>query len=319
MSRDYKKVFRYNTINHNAKGGTELTIDGLLDNVDNDLFKDVDILVSSIPNGFSKGDKTVILWIHDLPIDFQSINKYKDDIDIYVFVSNWQKELFIRTFGLDWDKCKVIKNPIHPIDVDLNKKWESTEKIKIVYSSTPHRGLNILQSVFNEIHKVFKNTELHVFSNFDLYDQPFRNRPFENLFKVLKEQDGVVYRGAVKHDELINELKDAHIWVLPSIHEETYCIALAEAMSAGCICVHSNLGALPETSRGVTISYDFFDDLNKHANMFYKKLGSVIETINSDINQIKNLSSINKILIDTFGNWEIGKRQWIDILNEIKA
>ena len=41
-------------------------------------------------------------------------------------------------------------------------------------------------------------------------------------------------------------------------------------MSAGCVCVHSSLGALPDTSNGLTCMYEYTPDKLEHYNRFKK-------------------------------------------------
>ena len=66
-----------------------------------------------------------------------------------VFVSNWQKDLFLKHHNLDTDKYnyKVIENCINPIEFVPKKK----DVCRIIYHSTPHRGLNILLKVFHSL------------------------------------------------------------------------------------------------------------------------------------------------------------------------
>lgn len=318
---DVNKIFKYNEFG-NAFGGTEIAVQGLLDNVDNELLSKVDIIVSRIPAGFKKGDKPVIFWVHDLHVDAKYLMdpEVVKEIDKIVFVSNWQRDLFINTFGqknIPYSKCDVIKNSIDPIDVDLNKKWNSDfDKIKIAYTSTPNRGLDIASIAFDAIHKEYPETEFHVFSNFNLYDQPSRNNQYEKIYENLKNQDGVKYRSNVDHSVLIEELKDTHIWVLPSIHPETYCIALAEAMSAGCICVHSDYGALPETSRGITKMYPV-REYDEHVSLFYVNLKDAIKLVTSYKKEVSNMTQLTKVVVDNYGNWDISKIKWTTLINSL--
>jgi hypothetical protein len=53
-------------------------------------------------------------------------------------------------------------------------------------------------------------------------------------------------------------------------------------MSAGLMCVHPNLAALPDTSGGLTSMYQFNTDVNKHANLFYEYLDHAIQNVASE-------------------------------------
>jgi glycosyltransferase involved in cell wall biosynthesis len=42
-------------------------------------------------------------------------------------------------------------------------------------------------------------------------------------------------------------VKQAHVFVYPSVYMETSCMAIQEALMAGCLAITDNFGALPET------------------------------------------------------------------------
>lgn len=324
MVNDKNNVFRFRKFGKEF-GGTEIMAQGLLDNVNNDLLKTVDIFVQQIPSNFRdiKKEKPFIFWVHDLPIDTPYLNEKEIEtkIDNYIFVSHWQKEQFKEKYNLDDKKCSVIKNCIEPIQVDLNKKFhDKLDKIKICYTSTPQRGLNILYYVFKEIYKEFGDSiELNVYSSFNIYNQPQRNKPFKQLFNDLQKTDGIKYHGSVDHDNLIKNLKENHIWVLPSIHPETYCIALTEAISAGCVAIHSSLASLPESSKNCTIMYEYLEDINNHAELFESNLKSVIITSLNESLKTKQFVGFNKAIFDTIESWQRRKGEWEHFLKNLQV
>lgn len=55
-----------------------------------------------------------------------------------------------------------------------------------------------------------------------------------------------VFLGAVPHDELHRVHQAADIFLLPTLCQEGFSLALGEAMAAGCACVASALGGVPE-------------------------------------------------------------------------
>lgn len=68
-----------------------------------------------------------------------------------------------------------------------------------------------------------------------------------NLIKKYKLEDNIIFIGSLSSDEIIKELQNADVCVVPSF-VETYCLALAEALMVGIPCVVSYAGALPETA-----------------------------------------------------------------------
>lgn len=315
MVKDSNNIFKYNNFG-DAKGGTELQVSQLLKNVDNDLLSKFDIIVSYPPQDFIKGEKPSILWLHDLADDpyFNILSNvdYQQQFDIFLFVSHWQKSTFVNKFNLPLHKCLVIKNAIDPL-MENNSKFDNLDKIKLVYTSTPQRGLNILYEVFKELKNIFPNRlELNVFSSFDLYGErhKVRNQPFENLFEKLQNDKDVNYFGSVEHDVLVENLKDQHIWCLPSIWPETSCISLMEAMSAKCIAIHSDLAALPETSANFSAMYPYDERINEHAFSFYEALSTTIQMLIDNPKNIKDHLSLQKLYFDIYYNWSLRAKEW---------
>lgn len=319
---DQNKIFQWNDFG-DAKGGTEIMVEGLLKHVDNDLLSKFDIVVSYPPVSFEKNpNKKSILWLHDLPTDkylydYLSVKSNQEKFDYFVFVSFWQKEMFRVILNLPDEKCVVMRNCIEPQDVD-DSKWNNISPIKLVYSSTPQRGLNILFEVFKVL-KTEYNIELNVFSSFDIYGEKHksRNEPYKSFYEELRNTEGINYYGSVDHERLLKELKSQHIFCLPSTWEETSCISLLEAMSSECFCVHSDLAALPETSSNFTKMYKFYSNPNVHANYLYYSLKSLIDLINSKNSKITSHLLHQKYYIDGFYSWNVRKDDWTAFLDSI--
>jgi glycosyltransferase involved in cell wall biosynthesis len=75
-----------------------------------------------------------------------------------------------------------------------------------------------------------------------------------------------VITGYIPRDQVFQRLASAAICVIPSTWEEPFCLAAAEAMSAGCAVVASRRGALPEvvSSAGLLFSPDRPQELVTH-------------------------------------------------------
>ncbi|AGR47888.1 glycosyltransferase [Sinorhizobium phage phiM7] len=299
----------------NARGGTELLADRLLNVVRAELLGKVQII-------FSRPDKLLdgyrkILYIHDLPGDPALSNirseDYRKQFDLIVFVSHYQRSMFGKHYGFELtDRMVVIPNCIEPIP----HKERSTDKLRLIYHTTPHRGLQILYPVFDHLSKLYPGKlELKVFSSFDIYGWSERDKPYEALFDAMTAHPDITYSKSVSNRQIRYELQQAHIFAFPSIWEETSCMALMEAMSANLTCVHSDLGALPETSHGATIMYPFVSDINRHANSFFNVLNAAILGFDHDeMNQTK----VGKFMIDNYHNLNRFKGLWEGYLENLK-
>jgi UDP-glucose:(glucosyl)LPS alpha-1,2-glucosyltransferase len=303
----------------NAKGGTELMKFRLEEAISPELLDNFQIFVSRVHEDLSE-NHVRILWLQDLAGDPESDHLKNGGWNKFhrlVFSSHWQMRGYIERYNIPWSKCAVIRNGIVPIDFTEKKR---DGKIKLIYTPTPHRGLNILYPVFDKLTQEMDDIELNVFSSFKLYGWDDRDKPFQDLFKSLENHPKINYHGTVPNDELRKHLAESHIFAYPSTWQETSCLCLMEAMSAGLFCVHSNFGALPETAANWTYMYQMQDDLNAHASMFYTVLKSAIEDIKTmdDQNYSAKIRT-QKAYTDVFYNWELLKMQWESLLMSLKS
>ncbi|NJK60669.1 MAG: glycosyltransferase family 4 protein [Oscillatoriales cyanobacterium SM2_1_8] len=170
--------------------------------------------------------------------------------DRFVLVSEWQRQQYLQVFGLESARTQVLRNAIAP---SLERLPAIGEKEPlVVYTSTPFRGLAELLSLWPAIHRDFPQARLEVFSSLKVYRQSeAEDRAyFGELYDRCQQLPGVAYRGSIPQPELAQVLQRALILAYPNTFPETSCIAVLEALAAGCHVVTSALGALPETTGG---------------------------------------------------------------------
>jgi UDP-glucose:(glucosyl)LPS alpha-1,2-glucosyltransferase len=236
----------------NPKGGTELQLDYLYKYVDNRLLDRVQI-TTSVPEKIPLSKRKInILWqknswdqpnLHDWFKNKNNHTKY----DWYVFNSHWNYEHFTKFFDLPTQRCVVIKNGIDNI-TPREISYSKGDKLKIIHHCTPWRGLNVLLGAMQLIED--KNIELDVYSSCEVYGKDFaeaNDKTYQALYDQAKKLPNVNYIGYKSNEYIKEHLKDYHMFVYPSIWEETFCISLLEAMAAGLYCVTTNYGALYET------------------------------------------------------------------------
>jgi UDP-glucose:(glucosyl)LPS alpha-1,2-glucosyltransferase len=304
-------VFVRNETNKNSMGGTERITQELANRADKDLLKEFQIVSSRIRD--LQEDKIRIFYCHDLPGDPESDflkDKSKHDLfHKYVFVSNWQMQGYMQQYGLPWSKCIVVKNAIEPIKE--HKKPDPKEKLNFIYTPTPHRGLNILVPVFSALAEKYPHIHLNVYSSFKLYGWEERDEQYKELFEIIKQHPNMSYHGTQSNECVRAALCNAHIFAYPSIWAETSCLSLIEAMSAQLLCVHSNYGALAETSAGWTNMYQLHEDLNQHAGIFYNILEGTIQNYETQ----SSFQQSMKTYTDLMYSWNWRTFEWNALLN----
>ena len=306
--------FEENEISAKANGGTEITKRSIAKYISPELANEFQIIASRVRD--INPEKIRVYWQHDLPED-PEISHLKNEnsrnrFHKFVFVSNWQLNEYHTKLNMPLNEnVQVIENPIDPIAEHVKDK----SKVNLVYFSTPQRGLELLVPVFIELAKNYDNIHLDVFSSFKIYGWEEADNAYEPLYNKIKEHPQMTYHGYADQQTIRQHLQKAHILAYPSVWKETSCRVLIESMSAGLMCVHPNLAALPDTSGNLTTMYQFNDDINKHANLFYNYLEHAINNVNKDEAQ-KYLRFV-KAYADT--RFNIGKisLQWEGMLKDL--
>lgn len=307
-------VIANNEVSSKAMGGTELMALGLSERLQRiGLYDGFQIVPSRVRE--LDESKFRIFWAHDLPGDpeseFLNDPALRDRFHRFVFVSNWQLWAYASRYRLPMDRCVVIPNAIKPIP--WHEKPDPDKQIRLIYFSTPHRGLEILLPVYDLLYQQYGDKiHLDVYSSFNLYGWGQRDEPYRPLFDFMDSHPGITNHGAQPNHVVREALKSAHILAYPNIWQETSCLVLIEAMSAGLVCVHSNLAALPETSAGLTKQYTYHPDPAVHANLFHEKLSWAIKTYQGPC----TYSSSHAKLVH---EWETVVDQWEDLLQDVKA
>lgn len=307
-----------NEVDRKAMGGTELMKYALYRHIDKELLNKFQIIPSRVRE--LDESKKRVYWLHDLPPDPESAHLKDggwDKFDSLVYVSNWQKEAYQGYFNIPPSKGIVMHNAIEPLPAI--SKPDPKNGINIIYHTTPHRGLDILVPVMEGICEVYDNVTLDVFSSFNAYGWPERDKPFEQLFERCRQHPKINYHGYQPNEVVREALAKAHIFAYPSIWLETSCIALMEAMSAGCMCVHPNLGALPETAANWTYMYSYHEDIQEHANRFGGNLVEAIEIFNNEerYKSVVPRLAAQKQYVDTFYSWDVRRLQWGHFLTSL--
>jgi glycosyltransferase involved in cell wall biosynthesis len=180
-----------------------------------------------------------------------------DAVDMLLLVSHWHAETVARLAQFPLEKIFVLRNGIHP---EYFSHAEQKDPHRLIYSSTPYRGLEHIPRIFAEIHRQIPTASMHVFSAFDVYAGAGKPPQEETKkFKALKAQlaslPGCFVHGNILQSALAKEYLKSSVLLYPNTFAETSCITVMEAQAAGCVPVTTALGALPETvgSSGILI------------------------------------------------------------------
>jgi glycosyltransferase involved in cell wall biosynthesis/predicted SAM-dependent methyltransferase len=224
-----------------------------------DKFKDsnyIDYFISSrkisplshkIPNGKN------YVWSHDIFIP-EAVNRGLPlhNVDKYICLSPWHVNFFSQHHSVPTDQIYIQGNGL---DLSRYDERHTIEKdpYRLIYSSSPDRGLLTLLQMFSGWKSEFPQLNLHIFYGFDNWKKAIkhRNNPDEvkqmDMIERLIAQPGITYHGRISQAQLADEQMRASLWVYPTLFTETYCITATECMLAGAVPVCTTIAALKTT------------------------------------------------------------------------
>ena len=85
--------------------------------------------------------------------------------------------------------------------------YETDDKINFIYHTTPHRGLEILYYVFDNLSKKYDNIHLDVYSSFDIYGWGDRDKNFSGLFEMIQNHSHMTYNKNIPREKLHKKMK----------------------------------------------------------------------------------------------------------------
>ena len=300
-------------------GGTEIQLEYLHKYVDKDLLNKVQITTSVPEKTPIDPTKINVLWVHNsydqpnlYPWFKNKLNHRK--YDWYVFNSHWTYEKYRLMFDIPTDISVVIKNGFDD-DLIVKSEFKPKEKLKLIYTSTPWRGLDVLLNAMEQI-KTDK-VEIDIYSSTQIYGDAFKkvnDDQFIKLYDKAKSLKYVNYKGYIDHKELMKVLHTYDCYIHPSTFEETFCLAAMESLAAGLVAMTTDLGALYETCAEFPIYVPYLKDKEALAKQFAGAIDMLPDLIsNVDENRIKFQMQYYR----QYYHWNVIKTYWERFLNGI--
>lgn len=280
-------------------GGSELQERLIHNNINRELLENKNLILSICDPKLLKKDKINIVW-QQLSYDQGNVQmmrdrKFVDDVDWFVYNSHWSFTEFRKHFRIPEYKSKVIKNCIEPFPNEIKKP---NDNIKLIYTSTPWRGLAILVRAIEELNLKRDDFEVDIYSSTKIYGDEFakqQKNQYDVLFDKCREIPNINYKGYAPNDEVREALMKSHIFAYPCIFEETSCLSAIEAMAAGCKVVTTNYGVLPETCGEFATYIEFEPNVQRLITNYADTLNKVMNQMGSDETQDDLLTQINHI------------------------
>lgn len=198
--------------------------------------------------------RTRLLWTHDVDCGDRLTQRFAERFDRILVLSEWHEQHMAGRYPFASSKLVRTRNGIH---LPWFQGQEEEREQRVVYTSSPDRGLDILLELWPEIRKHAPDAEL-AWAYSPVYFHVAERNPAlaDHVAKIreLSEQDGVTALGSLSQPKVAELMRTSMVWVAPSWctpadepFHETSCIGAMEAQAAGLHVVASGWGALPET------------------------------------------------------------------------
>lgn len=206
--------------------------------------------------------KFTMLWLHDVPNNPDFTTDRVNYVDKIAVLSDYHKSLLRlhedgKFIPMPEEKVFLTANGIPEIKVPKVKR----NPHRMIYASSPDRGLVYLLKNWDAIRKEVPDAELHIFYGFEVFDAIHRDNPARMKWKqqmvALMKQPGITYHGRIGHKQLEEEYAKSAVWAYPTDFTEISCISAMKAQALGAIPVTTNLAALEETVKnGIKLDAD---------------------------------------------------------------
>jgi len=210
------------------------------------------------------------LWMHDTQNPAAFTEVVLGNLDKVILLSKYHRSLFPT---IPEEKVLYSANGILP---EQFKGEEPRKRHKLIYSSCPSRGLEVLVDIWPEIKEKYKDAELDIYYGFENFIKGNENNPskmkwMDELQQKMR-QSGINYHGRIGHLELAREMMKSDIWAYPCVFPEISCITAMKAMCSGAMPVTIPYGAVGETLHGFGYQTKSTDIMKEETREEYKEL-----------------------------------------------
>ena len=251
-----------------------------------------------------------ICWVHDIWLSSDpSYDVKRDLVDKYYVLSPWHRDFFVQHHRIAPDQVVVTRDGV---DLSRFNDAPARERGRMIYSSSPDRGLDVLLELFPKIRKEVPEATLHVYYGFKNWEAAIerRNDPRQvewmRRIKAALCQPGVTFHDRIGQRELAQEIMRSDLWCFPTFFTETFCITAAEMMAGGVPIVTSDLAALSTTvgDAGILIPGDSRSD--RYQSLFLEESVRMLK----DRKRWEEYSARGKAKVQTY-RWNTIADEWI--------
>ena len=249
------------------------------------------------------------VWIHDEALQGASQLDKNGDVNMWISVSNTQKEFIGRKEVIRPENWFVTRNAFdEEIYTDTLRKIKKV-KNQVIYCSAPDRGLKSLFEMWPQIKERISDAKLMVTGSFALWgvSDEENNRIFKGIYdKAFKLKDVTVFQRLSKY-ELAKLQAESEVMLYPTDFNEMFCISALECFAVSTPIISSRKAAMIERVKDG--ENGFLIDLS-YKSPAYKKEFIDKACYFLENQSIKDIFSQNALKVSNKMNFEQLAREW---------
>ena len=194
-----------------------------------------------------------------------------EHFDQIICMCDWHARYTARLYPSIKDKIILTANGVKGELIHQNEADQAPTRNpkRLIWTSSPDRGLEYLIQAFTRAREYVSDLELHAFYGFDNIDKllalnpahPYWSKSKARIMRLLTITPGVTWHGRTTQPELYRWWLSSGLWVYQTNFLETSCISCMEAQAMGAIPIFNPVGALAENvTWGVPIAGDAYGD-----------------------------------------------------------
>jgi len=219
-----------------------------------------------------------LLWCHDTQAHALTESRLCQ-FDRVLALTKWHARRLQEVHDIGDEQMVVTRNGIdlarfdtqfgRCVDGSCDDKPGPRDPHRIIYSSSPDRGLAVLLDVWPQIRARVPDAALDVYYGFAGWERAAKSSNdrqhqylIESMKRRMRDLDGVTDHGRIDQWKLARAMMGAGVWCGSLWFPETSCISAMEAQAAGCRIVAHPVAAMSETvgDRGTLVDGDWLDE-----------------------------------------------------------
>jgi glycosyltransferase involved in cell wall biosynthesis len=237
-------------------------------------------------------------------------------------LSEWHRSFFLQTYPF-LHPGTVIKTK-NGLDLRRFEKTPKKEGNRLIFASSPDRGLELMLHLMPRIRAEVPDARLHIYYGFDNWKKAanlYNNQHdkdlianYERLIREAEQRGDVTFHGRVNQKELAEAYMSSKVWTYPTAFTETSCISAMESQASACVPVSTVLAALPET-----VSHGFLirppNSAPEYQDTFVKR---VVNLLKDDAVRSDYAAAGREFAFLNHG-WDLVAKSWVKHFEDVIA